>query len=416
MRLLFSVAWHSLISRRKTVVLTFFSLFISVIVLLSVEHIRLQAKESFNRSISGVELIVGAPSGQLNMLLYSVFRMGNPTNNIKYESFVMLQEHDLVEWAIPISLGDSHRGFRVMGTTGAYFSHYRYGKQQSLGFSKGKQFNGLFDAVIGADVAKSLGYKLNDKIIIAHGIGRTSFAKHEQAPFVISGILAATGTPVDKTVHVSLQAIEAVHMSPSALQAVINEPTGPMMAALNPESITSVMLGLTSKLATFTMQRELNNYANDRLMAILPGVAMTELWTLMSTVENLLRVISALVLMSSLFGLATMLLASMNERQGEIAVLRVLGASPSIILLLMLFESLILICMSLIVAISALKIVLLTLDEWLASEFGLFLSNDIISPEIASLSALVILATILVSLYPGIEAYKKAFYMQLTGK
>jgi putative ABC transport system permease protein len=350
------------------------------------------------------------------MLLYSVFRMGNPTNNIKYESFVMLQEHDLVEWAIPISLGDSHRGFRVMGTTGAYFSHYRYGKQQSLGFSKGKQFNGLFDAVIGADVAKSLGYKLNDKIIIAHGIGRTSFAKHEQAPFVISGILAATGTPVDKTVHVSLQAIEAVHMSPSALQAFINEPTGPMMAALNPESITSVMLGLTSKLATFTMQRELNNYANDRLMAILPGVAMTELWTLMSTVENLLRVISALVLMSSLFGLATMLLASMNERQGEIAVLRVLGASPSIILLLILFESLILICMSLIVAISALKIVLLTLDEWLASEFGLFLSNDIISPEIASLSALVILATILVSLYPGIEAYKKAFYMQLTGK
>jgi putative ABC transport system permease protein len=416
MRLLFSVAWHSLISRRKTVVLTFFSLFISVIVLLSVEHIRLQAKESFNRSISGVELIVGAPSGQLNMLLYSVFRMGNPTNNIKYESFVMLQEHDLVEWAIPISLGDSHRGFRVMGTTGAYFSHYRYGKQQSLGFSKGKQFNGLFDAVIGADVAKSLGYKLNDKIIIAHGIGRTSFAKHEQAPFVISGILAVTGTPVDKTVHVSLQAIEAVHMPPAALQAVINEPAGLMMEALNPESITSVMLGLTSKLATFTMQRELNNYANDRLMAILPGVAMAELWTLMSTVENLLRVISALVLMSSLFGLATMLLASMNERQGEIAVLRVLGASPSIILLLILFESLILICMSLIVAISALKIVLLTLDEWLASEFGLFLSNDIISPEIASLSALVILATILVSLYPGIEAYKKAFYMQLTGK
>jgi putative ABC transport system permease protein len=416
MRLLFSVAWHSLINRRKTVVLTFFSLFISVIVLLSVEHIRLQAKESFNRSISGVELIVGAPSGQLNMLLYSVFRMGNPTNNIKYESFVMLQEHDLVEWAIPISLGDSHRGFRVMGTTGAYFSHYRYGKQQSLGFSKGKQFNGLFDAVIGADVAKSLGYKLNDKIIIAHGIGRTSFAKHEQAPFVISGILAVTGTPVDKTVHVSLQAIEAVHMPPAALQAVINEPAGLMMEALNPESITSVMLGLTSKLATFTMQRELNNYANDRLMAILPGVAMAELWTLMSTVENLLRVISALVLMSSLFGLATMLLASMNERQGEIAVLRVLGASPSIILLLILFESLILICMSLIVAISALKIVLLTLDEWLASEFGLFLSNDIISPEIASLSALVILATILVSLYPGIEAYKKAFYMQLTGK
>jgi putative ABC transport system permease protein len=413
MKILFSVALHSLLSRKKTVFLTFLSLSISIIVLLSVEHIRLQAKESFNRSISSVDLIVGAPSGQLNMLLYSVFRMGNPTNNIKYQSFVMLQEHKLVEWAIPISLGDSHRGFRVMGTNQSYFTHYKYGNKQRLAFDKGRQFNELFEAVIGADVAKTLGYQVNDKIVIAHGIGSTSFTKHKQAPIVISGILAATGTPIDKTVHISLEAIEAVHLPPSALQALINDPQNP---ALRPESITSVLLGLTSKFATFAMQRELNNNSDDRLMAILPGVAMAQLWTLMSSVENLLRAISALVLISSLFGLATMLLASMNERQGEIAVLRVLGASPATILLLILFESLILICMSLVVAIGGLKIILLTLNDYLASEFGLFLSHKVFSPEIASLSGLVILATLLVSLYPGAEAYKNALHMQLTGK
>ena len=337
MKTLLSVSWHSLLSRKKTVILTFLSLCVSVIVLLGVEHIRLQAKESFNRTISGVDLIVGAPSGQLNMLLYSIFRMGNPTNNIQYESFLMLQEHKQVEWAIPISLGDSHRGYRVMGTNGAYFEHYKYANKQALSFDDGRQFSGLFETVIGADVAKALGYKVNDEIIISHGIGSTSFTHHDQAPFVITGILAPTGTPVDKTVHVSLEAIEAIHLPPSALQALANNPE--QGASLTPKNITSVMLGLTSKFATFGMQRNLNNYDDDRLMAVLPGVAMAELWTLMSNVENLLRAIAGLVLISALFGLATMLLASMNERQGEIAVLRVLGAGPATILLLILLEA-----------------------------------------------------------------------------
>ncbi|MFT6909512.1 MAG: putative ABC transport system permease protein [Oleiphilaceae bacterium] len=413
MKILLSVAWNSLLSRKKTVVLTLLSLCVSTMVLISVEHIRLQAKESFNRTISSVDLIVGAPSGQLNMLLYSIFRMGNPTNNIKYESFLMLQQHEVVEWAIPLSLGDSHRGFRVMGTNGSYFTHYKYGNNQNLRFKEGREFDGLFDAVIGADVAKTLGYQVNDKIVIAHGIGSTSFTHHEQAPFVVSGILLPTGSPVDKTVHISLEAIEAVHLPPSTMQTVLNNPKN---AALRPESITSVMLGLTNKFAIFRMQRELNNYSNDRLMAILPGVAMAELWSLMSTVENLLRAIAALVLISSLFGLATMLLASMNERQGEIAVLRVLGAGPFTLLLLILFESLILICISIAMAISGLKVMLVILDGWMVSEFGLFLSHNLLSSEIVSLIGLVILATMIVSLYPGIEAYKKALHMQLTGK
>jgi putative ABC transport system permease protein len=413
MKILLSVAWNSLLSRKKTVVLTLLSLCVSTMVLISVEHIRLQAKESFNRTISSVDLIVGAPSGQLNMLLYSIFRMGNPTNNIKYESFLMLQQHEVVEWAIPLSLGDSHRGFRVMGTNGSYFTHYKYGTNQNLRFKEGREFDGLFDAVIGADVAKTLGYQVNDKIVIAHGIGSTSFTHHEQAPFVVSGILLPTGSPVDKTVHISLEAIEAVHLPPSTMQTVLNNPKN---AALRPESITSVMLGLTNKFAIFRMQRELNNYSNDRLMAILPGVAMAELWSLMSTVENLLRAIAALVLISSLFGLATMLLASMNERQGEIAVLRVLGAGPFTLLLLILFESLILICISIAMAISGLKVMLVILDGWMVSEFGLFLSHNLLSSEIVSLIGLVILATMIVSLYPGIEAYKKALHMQLTGK
>lgn len=213
--MLIALACKSLANRRKSVVLTFLSLLISISVLLSVEHIRLQAKQSFNRSINSVDLIVGAPSGQLNLLLYAVFRMGSATNNIRYESYELLKNNKQVEWAVPISLGDSHRGFRVMATDDGYFKHYKYGDTQSLHMQSGKVFSDLFDVVIGADVAKELSYQLGDKVVVAHGIGSTSFTKHDNTPFVISGILKATGTPVDKTLHISLPAIEAIHL-PSA--------------------------------------------------------------------------------------------------------------------------------------------------------------------------------------------------------
>lgn len=413
MNTLLSVAWFSLLSRKKTVVLTFLSLTISIMVLLSVEHIRLQAKESFNRTISGVDLIVGAPSGQLNLLLYTVFRMGSPTNNIDYESYEMLRDHELVKWAIPISLGDSHRGFRVMGTNDAYFEHYKYGNKQALDFEDGRAFETLFEAVIGADVAKALNYQVGDKIVIAHGIGSTSFTNHDKAPFTISGILSATGTPIDKTVHVSLPAIDAIHLSSKALAQVVANPSE---LSPTPTSVTGVMLGLNSKFATFTLQRNINNYPDDRLMAVLPGVAMAELWTLMATVENLLRVIAALVLVSSLIGLSTMLLASMNERKAEIAVFRVLGAGPTTILLLILLEALILVSLSIGAAMLGLSLALVGLETWLASEFGLFLSSDILSPELLSMTGFVLAATVVVSILPGLEAYRNALFVQLSGK
>ncbi len=409
--ILLSVAWHSLLSRKKTAILTLISLTISIVVLLSIEHIRLQAKESFNRTISGVDLIVGAPSGQLNLLLYSVFRMGSPANNIKYTSFTMLEKRQLVDWAIPISLGDSHRGFRVIGTNNSYFTYYRYGKKQSLQFEHGSKFSSLFDVVIGADVAKELNYNLGDEIIIAHGIGNTSFTKHEQTAFVVSGILASTGTPVDKSVHVSLGAIEAIHLPPSALKKWLTNPekTPPV-----PKSITAVMLKLKSKLSTFGLQREINNYPTDRLMAVLPGVAMTELWSLMATVENLLRAIAVLVLISSLFGLTTMLLASMNERQTEIAVLRMLGASPVTLLLLILLEAVILVSLAIIMSIVVLTLALYSLEAWLAAEFGLFLSDDIFTMELMGLISMIFIATLIVPLLPGIAAYKHALHAQLS--
>jgi putative ABC transport system permease protein len=411
--MLLSIAWRSIVSRRQTVILTFLSLVVSMSVLISVEHIRAQARESFNRTISGVDLIVGAPTGELNLLLSSVFRMGNPTNNIRYDSFSMLKSNKSVEWAIPISLGDSHRGFRVMGTNTDYFRYFKFGNERPLTLAEGDIFDSPFDAVIGADVARSLHYKKGDKIVIAHGLAAISFVNHDQAPFTISGILEPTGTSVDKTVHISLAAIEAIHLPAKQLQNLVNNPHAQLPL---PESITSVMLGLSNKFATFTLQRQINHYQADRLIAVLPGVAMARLWELMAGVENILQIIGYLVLLASLFGLATMLLATMNERQNEIAVLRILGASPKLIVSLVILEALIISILALLFSLAIVTLSLTLLDSWLTAEYGLFLSNNVLSPDLLILSSIIIGATLITALVPGLEAYKKVLHSQLSSR
>ncbi|MFT7010002.1 MAG: putative ABC transport system permease protein, partial [Colwellia sp.] len=210
---------------------------------------------------------------------------------------------------------------------------------------------------------------------------------------------------------VSLGAIEAIHLPPLALKKLI---INPKALTPVPKSITAVMLKLKSKLSTFGLQREINNYPTDRLMAVLPGVAMTELWSLMATVENLLRIIAVLVLISSLFGLSTMLLASMNERQTEIAVLRVLGASPATLLLLILLEAVILVSLAIIMSMVVLSLALFSLESWLAAEFGLFLSGNIFTMELMRLISIILIATLVVPLLPGITAYKQALHAQLS--
>lgn len=411
--MLISLAVSSLKNRRKSIFLTFLSLLISISVLLGVEHIRQQAKESFDRTVSGVDLIVGAPSGQLNLLLYSVFRMGSPTNNINYKSFEMLKNHQQVDWAIPIALGDSHRGFRVIGTSQDYFAHFKYGKKQPLAFAHGRGFSNLFEVVIGTDVAKQHNYKVGDEIVVAHGVGAVSFKHHDATPFVVSGILKPTGTPVDKSLHVTLEAIEAIHLAPAKLRQLVKDVNA---VDLTPANVTAVMLGLKSKFATFALQRNINNFADDRLMAILPGVAMAELWTMMGSFENLLRVISVLVLFASLFGLSTMLLASMEQRKSEIAVLRVLGAGPSVIFSLVLIEALILVLLAIVSSIALISLTLTLSGEWLASSYGLFLSANLWSVEAAAAIGVIIGASVITSAIPAFEAYKNALQSSLSAR
>lgn len=413
----FKVAWHSLLDRKYTALLTLISVAISTFVLLGVEHIRHEAKESFSKTVSGVDLIVGARTGQLNLLLYSVFRIGNATNNISWESYRELAADPQIAWTIPIALGDSHRGYRVVGTTQDYFTKFRFGENTAVSFTEGKAFSQVFDVVLGADVAKKLGYRLNDHLQLAHGLGQTSFSMHDDKSFRVAGILQATGTPIDQALYISLEGMEAIHLDwHDGVKIPGKHLSDHDIEAFDlvPQSITAFMVGLKSKIATFHVQRQVNHYQKEPLLAILPGIALTELWQMMRAMENTLRLISVLILFSSLLGLSTMLLSSIRERQREIAVMRAIGASPIFVLMIIQVEALLISLTGMIVAILALVIGILFAKPFLAENYGLFISHFAITGSMLGILGVIITSTIVLGLIPSLSAYRMSLNHDLT--
>lgn len=396
------LAWRSLLSRKGAVFLTFLAITVSIFVLLGIEHIRQQTKSNFNNTVAGIDLIVGARTGDINLLLYSVFRLGNATNNVSWSSYQDISANPKVAWTIPISLGDSHKGYRVMGTTTDYFKYFRYGQKQSLSFSQGKPFSSVFDVVLGAAVARQLNYQLGNQIVLAHGMASTSFSQHNDKPFRIVGILKPTGTPVDQTVHVSLRGIEAVHTDGASGIKQNFTPT-----------ITAFMVGLKSKMATFHIQREINHYQAEPLSAILPGVALSQLWQVTAIMENTLILVSSMVLLASLLGLSAMLLTSIRERRQEIAIIRSLGAPPSFLFLLIQTEAVLIILASSAFALALLFLCLLYLNGFLSDNFSLSISTNIFDKHTFYLLLITLVSAMATSVVPAISAYSSALQKRL---
>lgn len=410
MKTIANLAWKSVINRKFTALLTVLTVAISVILLLGVEKIRTEAKDSFANTISGTDLIVGARSGQVNLLLYSVFRIGNATNNIDWSSYEHIRDNRAVKWAIPISLGDSHRGFRVMGTNTDYFKYYKFGRKQALTFQSGKPFDGLFDTVIGSDVAKSLGYNVGSKIIIAHGINDVAFSRHDKLPFTVTGVLAPTGTPVDKTVHVSLQAIEAIHVGWESGAHIGQTPDAKTLEKYDftPHQITSVLLGLKSRIQTFSLQRTINTYTKEPLSAIMPGVALHELWGMMSVAEQALMSISVFVVIAGLLGMLSSLLTSLQERRREMAILRAMGAQPKHVFALLMSEATALTLVGIVVGVVGLYSVMSVLAPLIHSHYGIVISLSTLSIHEWLLIGFVQLAGMIVGIIPAIRAYRQS--------
>lgn len=447
--MLLKLARRSLWSRRTTALLTIVSLSIGVALLVGVDHLREQARSSFQQTLSGTDLIVGPRGGQMNLLLYTLFQMGQPSSTLSADQYQRLSQHPMVDWAVPIALGDTVQGFPVMGTHWAYFDHYRYGGGQSLTLAQGRRFAAMSDheVVLGATVANRLGYTVGDSLIIAHGSGEVSFTHHEGHPMTVVGILAPTGTPVDRRVHTTLLAMDAVHNDEGAAnddhsghghhhsghaphedephsdhehdahhKHVREGHEGHGEHAHQPQAdsepvpggVNAVLLGLKARPMVFALQRELNTNLDAPMTAIIPGVVLTQLWQSLGVAEDLLYLISFLVLLATLTGMMTMLLASMGERRRELAILRAVGAGGGTLFCLIELEVALITLVSLVAGVALVVLGLAAAQPWLAAEFGLFIAINPISTQTAYLMTGILVLALLMGLVPALAAYRRS--------
>jgi putative ABC transport system permease protein len=417
MKPLLGLAARSAWNRRGTLSLVVLSIALATLLLLSLERMRTDVRESFSQSVSGTDLIVGARTGPVQLMLYAVFRVGGATNNVRMDSLRAIASHRAVAWMVPLSLGDSHRGHPVLGTTAEYFERFAYGDRQRLVVAAGRPFadtlGGLYEAVIGAEVARALGYGLGQRITLSHGSIRPTpgiaSTEHADKPFTVVGILEPTGTPVDRTVHVSLRAIEAIHLDwagGAPMPGVKIAPEDARKFDLAPKSVTAALLGLKNRVAVFAVQRHVAEYEGEALMAVLPGVALDELWSVLGVGERALMAMSGLVAIVSLAGLVAVVLAGLNERRRELAVLRAVGAGPRHVLALLVGEGLLVTLAG--AALGALGSVLLVAaaGPWIQARFGI--AMQLSAPTLTQWLLLggVVLAGCLASLAPGWRAYR----------
>ena len=417
MTALLGLAARSAWNRRFVLSLVVLSIALSTLLLLGIERIRQDLRANFSQAVSGTDLIVGARTGPVQLLLYAVFRIGNATNNIRYSSAEALAGHRAVAWMVPISLGDSHRGFAVLGTTPAYFEHFRHGQKQPLVLAQGRRFETLYEVVLGAEVARRLGYGLGQRLVLSHGDGAMAANDHADKPFSVVGILAPTGTPVDRTVHISLQAMEAIHLDWAAGAPLPGQSVSAEAAAaqdLTPRSITAALIGLKSRAAVFSVQREVANFRAEPLLAILPGVALDELWDVVGLGERGLQAMSALVAVVSLAALVAVILAGLNERRRELAILRAVGAGPRQMLALLAAEGLLVTASGVLLGALACWGAVALLGPWVQAQFGIGLR--LLPPGVAEwqLMAAVLAGGLLASLVPGWRAYRLSLADGLT--
>ena len=403
---LVSLAWRSLRARLTISLLTVSSIALSVALLVGIEHLRVGVRESFAGTIKGTDLIVGARGGTTQVLLSTVFGMATPSGTISWETYERWKAHPAVSWTIPYSLGDSHRGFRVIGTTADFFERYRF-RDQSVTFAAGRAPQTDREVAIGHEVAQRLGYAIGSEIVLAHGVAEVSFAEHEAHPFTVVGIIARTVTPIDRALYVTLDGLTEMH------EAEQERGGGLMMGPPQPHvhdepPITAFLLGTKNRFETLQLQREMNEDRSEPLTAIIPGVALAQLWDVVGNAEQALRLVSLFTLLVGLLGMCVALYASLESRRREMAVLRAIGAGPRSIVALLVSESALLALSGAVLGVLLVYVGVALAAGPVEARFGFALSMAALGRTEWIFLGLVVLAGTVVGLVPAWKAYRSS--------
>lgn len=415
MKGLWTLAWHSAWNRRFVLGLICLSMALSMFMLLSIERLRADVRSGFAQSVSGTDLIVGPRTGAVQLLMYAVFHMGQASNNISMASVAALSRHPAVDWVVPLSMGDTHRGFPVVATTDAYFKHFRYGDQQPLRLAQGRHMLGDQQAVIGAEVAARLGYAPGASVVLTHGEGHIEAGHdHGDHPITVVGVLARTGTPADRAIYIPLEATEALHQGwfggmRLPMDGASHHDHDHEVSAL-PREVSAAMVGLKNRAAVFAVQRWVASQRAEPLMAVMPALTLNEIWSVVGVGEQVLLMVTALVSVVSVMGLTAVMMAGLHARRRELAILRALGASPFYVMGLLALEGLLLTCIGLMGGWCLHLVTLWGLRDWVQSQWGLSLMmGDVLASQ--GLWTLVVCGCgLLASLLPAIWAYRLSWH------
>ena len=485
MMLIVRLALASLRSRKLTTALTVASIALSVTLLVGIETVRAGVRDSFAGTIRGVDLIVGARGGTLQVLLSTVFGIGNASGSVQLRTMERWRQHPAVKWVAPYSLGDSHRGFRVVGTSAEFYERYRFRKDGRISFAAGKVAQADSEVVIGWDVAERLQYTVGTPVVVTHGLRDIGTSNHEAHPFRVVGVLNRTFTPIDRSVYVTLEGIEAMHDEGSVASAaggasnsrsskggsandgkskresvveankrraaVISKtpPTGVPMAmpgaepppqvmeqvkaaaekaraaakprAVAPaaetatadaghdhgdDQITAFFVGTKNRFEALMLQREMNTDFVEPLTAIIPGVALGELWQNIGSAEVGLRVIAMFAVLISITGMLVALYSSLEARRREMAILRAIGAGPRTILALLVLESTLLAFLGCLIGVALVYGGLALAQSPIEQRFGIHLALRALGDTEYTYLAMVMISGMLIGFVPAWKAYR----------
>lgn len=390
--------------------LTVFLIALSVLLLVGVDRIRQGAQEGFAGTLSQTDLVVGARGGSLPLLLYSIFHIGTASNDISYSSYEHFRDHPAVLWTIPFSLGDSHRGYRVVATDDNFYEHYRYHHDRNIVFASGRRAEGIFEAVIGSEVAERLKYHVGSRLILSHGLETVSLFKHADKPFTVVGVLAHTATPVDRAIYITLYGEEAMHIdwkdgTPPAPGEEI--PADKIRKEnLHIDEISAFLVRTRSRVDTLLLQREINTYHDEPLTAIIPALTLQELWSMLGYADIALSLVSGAVLVVGLLAMLIALYTALSERRREVAVLRAMGFRARQIFVLFIIESTLISAAGAVLGLGAAYLLLWLFRSPVEANFGLPLTIVGLSYRILTYIAVVILAGGLLGCIPATRAYR----------
>ena len=406
------LALRSIMNRRVTSALTILAIALSMSLLLIVERLRTGAREGFTGVISQTDVIAGARSSAIQLLLNSVFHIGNASNNASPETWEHFRRHPAVAWTIPIAMGDSHKGFRVIATNADMFLHYHYQRDRRLEFASGRKSSNDHEVVIGARVAQDLGYSVGTKLVLAHGLAVESFVKHEDHPFVITGILKSTGTPLDRSLFITLAAMGEMHADGAEHQE--HQEHQDSKNTSHQPGLTAFFIGTKARTDALALQREIQTYESEPMTAALPGLTLAQLWSTLSYAEEALRAVSMLVIVVGLLSMIIALYNSLNERRREMAILRALGARPWMITAILLVEAGLLTGIAVITSIAMTYTTLAGATGLIAANFGLTLPVTGLSGDEWLRLGVMFLTGLAMAALPAWRAYRNALVDGLT--